>query len=319
MGMEKRDGLPHMRAFIFPGQGAQQVGMGSDLFESSPAARDILNTAEGVLGFPLSRLILEGPQEELDRTINAQPAILTVSLACFAATEELTGPLPRPTFVAGHSLGEYTSLVVSGALSVPDAIRLVRRRGELMQQASDRYPGGMAAILGLDEFVVEEVCEETGAKIANINSETQIVISGDRLALARAVDLATARGARRTVILPVSGAFHSTLMWPARDGLSKALDELAFETPRVPIVTNVRAEPIGTAEEAKEELLSQLSHCIQWKRSVQYMTASGVSDFVEFGPGKVLSGLVKRIDPAVKATSISDKASAGEFAETIAT
>jgi len=188
-----------------------------------------------------------------------------------------------------------------------------------MQQASDRYPGGMAAILGLDEFVVEEVCEETGAKIANINSETQIVISGDRLALARAVDLATARGARKTVILPVSGAFHSTLMWPAREGLSEALDELAFETPRVPIVANVRAEPIGTAEEAKEELLSQLSHCIQWKRSVQYMTASGVSDFVEFGPGKVLSGLVKRIDPAVKATSISDKASAGEFAETIAT
>jgi len=307
------------RAFIFPGQGTQSVGMGADLYQASPAARKVFDTADKVLEFPLSRLILKGPQEALNRTVNAQPAILTVSLACLEATKEMNGPLSRPDLVAGHSLGEYTSLVAAGALDTPEAIRLVRRRGELMQQASGRYPGGMAAILGLDEFVVEELCEETGARIANINSETQIIISGDRLALARAVDLATARGARKTVILPVSGAFHSTLMWPAREGLAEAIDKLSFDDPGIPVVGNVTAKPIETADMAKEELLNQLCHCVQWKRSVQYMTSSGVSDFVEFGPGKVLSGLVKRIDQGVEVTSVSDMTSAGDLAETTAT
>lgn len=307
------------RAFIFPGQGTQSVGMGADLYRASPAAREVFDTADKVLEFPLSRLILEGPQMELDRTVNAQPAILTVSLACLEATKEMNGPLPHPDFVAGHSLGEYTSLVVAGALDIPETIRLVRRRGELMQQASGRYPGGMAAILGLDEFVVEELCEETGARIANINSETQLIISGDRLALARAVDLATARGARKTMILPVSGAFHSTLMWPAREGLAEAIDKLTFENPKVPVVGNVTAKPIESAKAAKDDLLSQLCHCVQWKRSVQYMTSSGVSDFVEFGPGKVLSGLVKRIDSDVEAISVNDIASIGNLTETTVT
>ena len=301
-------------AFIFPGQGAQRVGMGSDLYRSSPAARKVFDTADEVLGIPLSRLILEGPQEALDRTVNAQPAIMTASIACLEAAREHLGSVPSPSFVAGHSLGEYTALVANGVLDLAEAIRLVRRRGELMQQASDRYPGGMAAILGLDEFTLEEVCEETGAKVANVNSDDQIVISGDKLALARAMDLATARGARKTVALPVSGAFHSTLMWPAVEGLAEAIDKLNFSAPQVTIIGNVRAKPIDTAEEVKEELLSQLSHCIQWKRSVEYMTNSGVLDFVEFGPGRVLSGLVKRICRTANATSVNDLASADQLA-----
>jgi [acyl-carrier-protein] S-malonyltransferase len=233
--------------------------------------------------------------------------------------KEMNEALSTPDFVAGHSLGEYTSLVAAGALDTSDAVRLVRRRGELMQEASGRYPGGMAAILGLDEFVVEELCEETGARIANVNSETQIVISGDRLALARAVDLATARGARRTVILPVSGAFHSTLMWPAREGLVDAVDKTVFHAPKIPVVGNVTAMPIKQVKAAKEELLNQLCHCVQWKNSVQYMAASGVSSFIEFGPGKVLSGLIKRIDKDVKVTNVNDMTSASDLSATTAT
>jgi [acyl-carrier-protein] S-malonyltransferase len=301
------------QAFIFPGQGTQSVGMGADLYQASPAARKVFGTADKVLGFPISRLILEGPQEELDKTINAQPAILTVSLACLEAAKEMNEALPQPDFVAGHSLGEYTSLVAAGALDIPDAVRLVRRRGELMQEASGRYPGGMAAILGLDEFVVEELCGETGAKIANINSETQIVISGDRLALVRAIDLATARGARRTVLLPVSGAFHSTLMRPAQEGLAEAVDNAAFHALKIPVVGNVTARPIKQAKTAKKELLNQLCQCIQWKNSVQYMVASGVANFVEFGPGKVLSGLIKRIDQDAKVTNVNDMTSASNL------
>ena len=311
---ERHNQLVDRVAFVFPGQGAQNVGMGSDLYQSSPAAREVFDTADKVLGIPLSHLIMEGPQEVLDRTVNAQPAIMTVSIACLEAAKERLVSLPAPGFVAGHSLGEYTALVANGVLDLPDAIRLVRRRGELMQQASDRYPGGMAAILGLDEFTLEEVCEETGAKVANVNSDDQIVISGDKLALARAMDLATARGARKTVPLPVSGAFHSTLMWPAVEGLGEAIDKLAFNAPQVTIIGNVRGEPVDTAEGIKEELLSQLSRCIQWKRSVEYMTDSGVLDFMEFGPGRVLSGLVKRISRTANVTSVNDLPSADQLA-----
>jgi [acyl-carrier-protein] S-malonyltransferase len=319
MDKEKRGGHTQMKAFVFPGQGTQTVGMGADLYAKSRAARRVLNTADKVLGFPMSRLMMEGPQAELDRTINAQPAILTVSLACLEATREAYGSLPEPTIIAGHSLGEYTGLVAAGALDAADAIRLVRRRGELMQQASITHPGGMAAILGLDEFTLDGICQETGAKIANINSDTQIVISGHRMALAMAVDLATARGARKTVMLPVSGAFHSIYMWPARAGLAEAIDKVSFSNPQIPIVANTTATPLRTAKEAREELLSQLSQCVQWKRSVQYMSCAGVSEFVEFGPGKVLSGLIKRIDAEADVVNVSDVVSAAEFGRASAT
>lgn len=306
MESKEQSSLPQTWAYIFPGQGAQVVGMGANMYKASPAAREVFKTADKVLGFPLTKLIMEGPQEQLDRTVNAQPAILTVSLAYLEAAREMLGELPPASFVAGHSLGEYTSLVSAGTLDMPDAIRLVRRRGELMQQAADRYPGGMAAILGLDEMVVDEVCEETGAKIANINADSQIVISGDRLALARAVDLATARGARKTVILPVAGAFHSTLMWPAREGLAEAIEKLSFDDPSVPVVGNVDAVPLATGREIKEELINQLCHAVQWKRSVQFMAGSGISTFIEFGPGKVLSGLVKRIHQDARVVAVSE-------------
>ena len=296
-------------AFIFPGQGCQFVGMGRDLYEDSPAARRVFQTVDDVLNIPLSRIIFEGPEQELDKTANSQPAIFTVSLAGLAAAREQFGDqiLSQPVAMAGHSLGEYTALAIAGTLSVEDAARLVRERGRLMQQASEYHQGGMAAILGIDEITVEEVCQETGARIANINTPDQIVISGDKLSLVRAMDLATARGARKTIPLAVSGAFHSSFMWPAQEGLNRALQGVRFHRPSVPVVANVTAKPVTTVKAVKEELLSQLCNCVQWKASVHYMVkTAGVQSFVEFGPGGVLSGLVKRISREVQATSVND-------------
>ena len=213
--------LLHEWAFVFPGQGSQKVGMGTTLVEASPAARETFEEADDSLGFPLSRMIFEGPAGELQNTVNSQPAIMTVSIASWRAWREMQGA--EATYVgavAGHSLGEYTALVASGVIEFADAVRLVRRRGELMHQASMNRPGAMAAILGLDELAFDQICAETGVELANINTDNQIVISGDRIAIAQAVDLATARGARKAVPLPVSGAFHSSLMFEAERRLS---------------------------------------------------------------------------------------------------
>ncbi len=299
-----------MIAFVFPGQGSQTVGMGRDLCDRSPAARAVFEEADSSLGFPLSRLCFEGPEEELRRTIYAQPAIVTVSSAYLRTISEETGQTdPPPAFVAGHSLGEYTALVAAGALSLADTVRLVHERGRLMEEASERAPGGMAAIIGLDEETVEEVCRETGAKAANINSSQQIVISGTRETLAWAMDLARARGARQTIPLQVAGAFHSPLMQPAADGLAKALNRFTLCDPQVPIIANSTAQPATTAAQLQEELLWQLCHCVQWERSIQYMLDQGVSTFVEIGPGRVLSGLIKRISKDAQVFDISNIAS----------
>jgi [acyl-carrier-protein] S-malonyltransferase len=295
-------------AYVFPGQGSQHVGMGKDLYEQSPVARRVFDEADEALGMPLTKLMFEGPVEELNLTINAQPAILTASLACLTAAQETVGSefMPQPNFAAGHSLGEYTALAATGVLSVPDAVRLVQERGRLMHETSQKQQGGMAAVLGLDELTIEEICRETGAYISNVNAEDQVVIAGDKITLARAMDLASARGAKRLITLQVSGAFHTDLMKPAVEGMRRAMDEADFNAPSVPIISNCGASPITTGDEIKEELLHQMCGCVQWRRSMSYLWDAGVTQFYEIGPGKVLSGLIRRICPDAQVTAVND-------------
>lgn len=299
-------------AYIFPGQGAQRVGMGKDLYETFASAKAIFDEADEALGFSISRLCFEGPEEELRRTINTQPALFAVSLACLAAAQE-SGKLSSAeaaAFVAGHSLGEYCAVVAGGALSFADGVRLVRERGRLMQEAGDMAPGSMAAILGLEDEVVAEICQESGAEMANLNSPGQVVISGPVGEVEKAVELAQSRGARRVVPLAVSGAFHSRLMLPAAEGLAKAIAGMPFMDARIPLVANSTAKFLTKAEDIKEELVRQLTQAVCWRESVEQMVEAGVQRFIEFGPGQVLSGLVRRIRSEAETASIEDVASA---------
>ena len=297
-------------AFVFPGQGSQSVGMGVGLYDASPAARQVFEESDDSLGFRLSELIFRGTSTELQDTVNSQPAIMTVSIACWKSWQEYLGSeAERPAALAGHSLGEYTSMVVAGVLSFRDAVRLVRERGRLMQRASVERPGGMAAIMGLDELAFEQICAETGVELANINTDDQVVISGDKIAVARAMDLASVRGAKRTIPLPVSGAFHSSLMGVAREGLTEAINGLSFHDPEIPIIANCNCAPLTTGDGVREELISGLCQCVQWKNSVRYLVSSGISSFVEFGPAGVLSALIKRIDKSVQVVPLTDPAS----------
>jgi len=295
-------------AYVFPGQGSQWIGMGCDLYHNFGSAKAVFDQADEAVGFPLSRLCFEGPEDELRQTVNAQPAIVTVSFACLEAARNLgvSSGLAPASFVAGHSLGEYTALAAAGALDFATTVYLARERGRLMHQAGQIVPGGMAAIIGLDEPLLAEVCTETGARIANINCPGQIVISGAENNLTQAMDLAKARGAYRVIRLQVSGAFHTPLMQPAVDGMAEIIATLSFAEPAVSIIANTTAQPLTTAESVKEELLRQLCNCVQWQRSVEYMVSDGVSTFIELGPGKVLAGLIKRIDKDVKIVNIGD-------------
>lgn len=295
--------------------------MGLELYNSSPAAREVFEEADDSLGIKLSRIIFRGPEAKLRNTAYSQPAIMTVSMACHRAWEERVGSAGTaaepPAIVAGHSLGEYTSMVVAGVTSFADGVRLVRQRGQLMQRASANRPGGMAAIIGIDEFAFEAICAETGVEIANINADDQIVISGDKLAVAQAMDLASARGARKTIPLPVSGAFHSSLMRKAQEGLEEAVYSVNFSDPAVPIVANADCAILTTGEEVRQELVQGLCHCVQWKNSVRCMVDAGVSQFVEFGAGGVLSGLIRRIDRSVRTSSLSNPESITKLAEAV--
>ena len=293
-------------AWLFPGQGSQKVGMGRDLYEAYPAARAVFDRADSALDRPLSRIIFEGPEDELRQTFNAQPAILVMSLATLAAGREIDPRLQEtPAFVAGHSLGEYSALVAAGALKLDDGIRLVQERGRLMQQEGESTPGTLAAVLGLEEEEVEGICRETGAEICNINAESQIVIGGTRPAVARAMDLAKARGARRTIPLRVSGAFHSSLMAPVAAAMIPSFDKVDLREPEVPLVANVTAEAIRTVAAIREELERQVCTAVRWQHSVEFMVSRGVREFLEIGPGTVLTGLVKSIAADVRPTVVN--------------
>jgi [acyl-carrier-protein] S-malonyltransferase len=293
-------------AYVFPGQGSQSVGMGLDLYRDYDAARAVFEQADKALGFAISKLCFEGPEDELIKTVNAQPAIVAVSFACLEATRSLNGGLPPAGFVAGHSLGEYTALAAAGVLDFATAVYLARERGRLMHEAGQITPGGMAAVIGLDEAPLAEVCRQTGTRIANINCPGQIVISGAKDDLAKAVELVKEKGASRAIPLQVSGAFHTALMQPAVDGMAEIMATLNFNNPNVPIIGNTTARPLTTAGAVKEELLNQLCNCVQWQRSVEYMVNDGVSTFVEIGPGRVLAGLIKRIDRGVNIINIGN-------------
>lgn len=293
-------------AYVFPGQGSQAVGMGLNLYRNYPSAKSVFDEVDDTLGFPLSRLCFEGPEEKLTQTINVQPAILTVSIACLKAAQETSGTLPPPDIVAGHSLGEYTALVVAGSLSLADAVHLVRERGRLMNEAGQIAPGRMLAVIGMDEKVISTICLSAGAEIANINSPGQIVVSGAQENLAQFHTLAENEGARRLIHLKVSGAFHSRLMEPALGGLKQAISKCTFSAPSVPVMANVTAQPLTAAIAIKEELANQILNCVQWQRSVENMVASGVTTFFEIGHGTVLAGLIKRINPNVQIINIGD-------------
>ena len=309
-------------AYVFPGQGSQFVGRGLELYQTSRAAKDVFDQVDDILSMSLTDMIFNGPEDELKKTAYSQPAIMATSLACYKALEELDGLAGQPTAVAGHSLGEYSSLVVAGALDLADGVRLVQERGKLMQEASELHPGSMAAIIGLDEETVEEICSETGAEMANVNGDDQIVISGDKLCVARAVDMCSIRGARKAIALAVNGAFHSSLMSPAQEGLASALDSARFFDPSVPVIANATSMPITSAEQARDELKTQLCNCVKWKQSVGWMIDDGVSSFIEFGPGRVLGGLIKRIsatpsyrDRHVEILNVTDPSTVHKVAE----
>ncbi|TAK20084.1 MAG: [acyl-carrier-protein] S-malonyltransferase [Chloroflexota bacterium] len=308
-------------AFVFPGQGSQFVGMGRDIYEVSAAARRIFHQADEALGFDLRRLCWEGPEDILRETINAQPAILTVSIACWEALKErlaTLGKTVQPRFFAGHSLGEITALVAAGSLDFNEAVTLVRERGRLMKVDGDANPGGMAAVLGLDDLALEKVCHDVArhgiVRPANYNSPGQTVISGEISALTAAIELAAERGARKIVRLAISIASHSPLMQRAAEGFAQAVSRAGIRDAAVPIIANFSAAAISSAEELRREMVDQITGSVRWSQSIAAMTEAGVHTIVEVGPGDALTGISRRISRELLAISINGAEAIGLFA-----
>ena len=307
-------------AFIFPGQGAQHPGMGKDLADRFPAARQIFEEADEALGFSLSELCFNGPAEQLQLTENTQPAILTVSIAALRAAQ--SEGFPRAEFVAGHSLGEYSALVAAGGLNLGDAIRTVRARGRYMQEAVPVGTGAMAAILGADLETVNAGCEQASegevCSAANINSPSQVVIAGAAGAIDRAIVILKERGAKRAMKLNVSAPFHCAMMKPAQDRLAADLETIQFSDSEIPLVTNVDARAVRSADLLRDSLVRQVSQPVRWLESVEFLISQGVKTFIEIGPGKVLSGLVRQIDRSVQCVNVEDEGSLRAAREAIA-
>jgi len=297
-------------AFLFPGQGSQAVGMGKELADNYPVARRTFEEADDALGYKLSQLCFEGPEEELKLTEITQPAIVTASVAAWRVLQEKG---LRPDFVAGHSLGEYSAHVAAGTLTFADAVRTVRNRGKYMQEAVPVGVGTMAAILGMAPNKVSEILDEAAqgevCQAANINSPEQIVISGHAGAVYRAIKLATARGAKKAVSLPVSAPFHCSLMQPAQDRLAAALGALSFQNPSCPVVCNVDAAVVTSAEVSREALIRQVTGAVRWEPSMRVLINKGASLFIEVGPGRVLCGLMRQIDGSKSCLTMGDEAS----------
>ena len=296
-------------AFVFPGQGSQSVGMGKDLFDAYPTAKKIFNEADEALGLSLSTLCFEGPEDTLKLTTNTQPAILTTSIAVLRVLQEHVGM--TPDFVAGHSLGEYSALVCAEAMDFADAVRTVRKRGEFMQDAVPVGTGTMAAIIGLQQKQVEELCRQVAqddrvVTLANINSPGQFVISGHTEAVNKVVELAKEHGAKRAIPLAVSAPFHCSLMRPAAERLEEVLQQVTFHDLSIPLMNNAEASVITSGQDARASLVRQMYKSVEWELSVRRLIEQGVDTFIEIGPGKVLSGLLRRIERKVTGLNISD-------------
>jgi [acyl-carrier-protein] S-malonyltransferase len=292
-------------ALIFPGQGAQFVGMGKDLYENFPAARQVIDKANTILKFDLKKLCFEGPQEELSTTSNSQPAILTISIAALEAFKASELALQyAPKFSLGLSLGEYTALVAAGAVTFEDALVLVRKRGEYMEDASRKNPGKMACVIGMELSAVEALCKGIGCEIANLNCPGQVVISGKTNNIELFASLAKDKGAKRVLMLDVSGPFHSSLMTYAHDKLKDYIDKINFNAPTLSFISNVDASAQTDPAKIKDNLISQVNTKTRWEDSIRLVAASGISTFIEIGPGQVLKGLLKKIDPKLEVKNV---------------
>jgi len=306
-----------MLAYIFPGQGAQFVGMGKDFYDASPAAKDIFDRADKVLGFGITQLCFNGPQDKLTSTENAQPAILTASIAALEVLRDRAKTFDlKPKFCAGLSLGEYSALVAAGVLSFEDAVYLVRKRGQFMEETARNNPGKMLSVIGLNREVVDEICRESSCEIANLNCPGQVVVSGKISNIEKAMGLAKSKGAKHAILLDVSGAFHCSLMEEARQKLAVEINKVKFNPPEVPVVSNVTAKGETSIDKIKENLIKQVSSSTYWEDSMRFMYKEGADCFLEIGPGVVLKGLNKRIDPQIKTVNLGNLGQINAFLET---